>query len=143
LKVNRRYDSFSPRKTNQDVVSPVFLLAPTYFYLMMIFVAWMKASGSQYHPGDSEAAARAVLIEFVIGLIFFGLITIVFVLCASLMLLGIAVSLCHAALLAAREILWRIVTYTKGPWAAICIVITTVLGVLELLVRQKDYAGIG
>jgi hypothetical protein len=54
-----------------------------------------------------------------------------------LTLLGLAVSLCYFTVVITRPLLWRIVTHAKGAWAAVWILVTAILGVLELLVREK------
>jgi hypothetical protein len=119
------------------VVSPVFLLVRAYFFSIIVFAAWMKGIGEAYLPNASHYNPKVVLFLIVIGLIFFAVASLVFVLCVALTALGVVVSLCHAAVVIAREALWRIVTYAKGAWAALCILLTVVLGFLELLVREN------
>jgi hypothetical protein len=41
------------------------------------------------------------------------------------------IATCHVALIAVRAVCWRIVEYNKGAWAAILVIVTVILGVLD------------
>jgi hypothetical protein len=54
-----------------------------------------------------------------------------------LTLLGSAVTGLHVAIELLRAMMWRIVTYGKGAWAALWLLATVALGVFELAMRTK------
>jgi hypothetical protein len=61
--------------------------------------------------------------------------TLIFVVVCSL--IGL-IATCHVALIAIRAVCWRIVEYNKGAWAAILVIVTVMLGVLDASQRSAS-----
>jgi hypothetical protein len=116
---------------------PIVFAVPAFLFGFLLVVAWAKAFTDIYNADPQNTNLKGLETGFWILLVFLGVASVFLALSLVLTLLGLAVSLCHFAIVFTRALLWRIVTHTKGAWAAIWILISGILGVLELLVRER------
>jgi hypothetical protein len=113
------------------------LAVPGFFLGILLLYAWAKVVTDAYHADPQHINGTVLMTEFWILFGIMGAGAVFFDLACVLTLLGVAVSLCHFTVVFSRALLWRIVTHTKGAWNAVWILITGILGVLDLLVREK------
>ena len=50
--------------------------------------------------------------------------------------LSVLLWICHGLALVGRGVAWRIVEHTKGPYAALLVIVTTILGAASLLFKR-------
>jgi hypothetical protein len=119
-----------------STLAPTVLAVPAFLFGILLFTSWAKAFTDAYHADPQHFPLKGFEVVFWAILGFVAVASIFFLLAIVLTLLGVLVSVCYFACVTARAVLWRIVTYTKGAWAAVWLLITGVLGILELLVHH-------
>ena len=77
------------------------------------------------------------MVSFRVVIALVAVATLWFWLAGVLSGLGLVVSAAYFLVATLRELLWRVVTHAKGAWTPVWLLITAILGLLELFIRTK------
>lgn len=100
-------------------------------------LVWVALLRDLSHSNPSHINLQYVLNAWYLILPALLIGAVLFLLTLILTLLGLAVTSLHIAIEFLRAMMWRIVTYGKGAWAAVWLLVTIALGIFELVLRTK------
>jgi hypothetical protein len=79
---------------------------------------------------------KAVTASFSVAIFLFALGLCTAALTAVLCLMWLAAFVCYLLVATARQFMWRVATYAKGAWAALCLLAAPLMAVIEFMVNQ-------
>lgn len=130
-------------KSKNRLVFCILAILPILVGIGFAFVAfgallvWASVLRDLSHSNPSHINLEYVLNAFYLLLPALLIGAVLLLLTLLLTLLGLAVTGLHVAIELLRAMMWRIVTYGKGAWAAVWLLATVALGVFELATRTK------
>lgn len=118
-------------------LTPMLIGFRILWFGLMVFFGWAKAITDFSHNNSQQLDLRTIEVTLLIAafVLLFALTT--FILSVVLTWLGVMVSSCYLAVIFIRGLMWRIVTYSKGAWAAVLVLVTALIGGLDALLRAK------
>jgi hypothetical protein len=130
-------------KSKNRLVFCILAILPILVGIGFAFIAfgallvWVSLLRDLSHSNPSHINLEYVLNAFYLLLPALLIGAVLLLLTLLLTLLGSAVTGLHVAIELLRAMMWRIVTYGKGAWAALWLLATVALGVFELAMRTK------
>lgn len=118
-------------------ILPILVGIGSGFIAFGALLVWVSLLRDLSHSNPSHINLEFVLNAFYLILPALLIGAVLLLLTLLLTLLGLAVTGLHVAIELLRAIMWRIVTYGKGAWAAVWPLTTVALGIFELVMRTK------